>query len=153
MNDRTSVSSVDGLADVLRDIERQFRDADYEVVIESFREFMARERLTISPAQESFATTWAPLTESSPRKSGNSRIPIVTESLQPSLIHESHPNHRTSTSSRGLLFGTDFETTSLDQERTANVPTEPPVRRLEKELDRLVNQIADQTIESLKPKS
>lgn len=152
--DRSRLDFVNGLADLLQDLEQQARDTDFEGVFAPFREFFtARNEHIRSARPDSVAATPDLSLSSSQMKERISRVPIVTTGLIASLIHERHRDNSAPASTRGLLFGTDFEPTDVKQARANNIPETTPVETLEKELDRLVNQVADVTVESMKSKS
>lgn len=148
---RVILDSASDLANILSGVARDARNADFENVLGPFCQSLA-EREEQATAADQPLVGMVPMFScpAATKKKGAARIQIVTEAIAPSLIHESRPDNRTPASARGLLFGPDFERASFEPETAPNVRANTDFARLEKELDRLVNQIADITVESMK---
>lgn len=150
MTKQVTIDGFDKLQGVFDDIDRQFRQANYE---DTMRGFLPQMR---SVHAEHFhtetapnRTPWRPLAESTVRRKGHRTILVESTRLRRSLTTPSGDQH-VEVSSRELVFGTKVPYAAFHQQGTARMPARPPVGMTEQSVDSLAETVANATMEKLK---
>ena len=144
---REIFDSADGLESVLLDLSQKMTGTDYKSILEPFQAVIAsREAEMFSGQHDSNGAAWARLALSTLAKKHSPQILVQSGDLETSLIHVGGRGNVASTTPVGLLFGTEVPYASFQQDGTNHIPARPPVGLSAKDLDKLLDQVADQTV-------
>jgi phage gpG-like protein len=150
---RVPVEEIDGfefLGGVFLEIEEAFHRADYSEPLKPMLEMLEQ---THAAGFESESTPggekWPPLAASTVAKKGHDVILLETGRLKASLANKTGDSVR-EVSHRGLLFGTQVEYAGIHQNGTSRIPQREHVGMNEETAQRIVDVVADATVEALK---
>lgn len=136
-----------GFGMVIRDMENGFKSHDYEPVLKSLiPQLQIDHKEGFSHETTPGGEKWKPNAPSTIKRKGHGRVLFETGALEESLTQDGAANAIRGTSRAGLLFGTGVEYAAVNQE------TRPHVGLKEVTLQRIANDVADSTVESLKLK-
>lgn len=148
------VEQIDGLqflGGIFQEVENDFREMNYEETLRGFRDEISGEQAGhFESRRDSTGSVWPPLAEYTIRKKGHD-IPLVeTGEMKKSVLDSGHGDHIEGFTHRGLLFGTSDEKAIFHQEGTRKIPARPFIGLSAGLLDKMVDGVADRTVEGLK---
>ena len=152
-----TVIEADELQSVFDGINDQYKAIDYGNTIKGFVEDLQQQHSKqFQTGTDSDGNALAPLKESTIKRKGHGIILIETEDLMNSLTQTGAKGSITEFGGRNgsvvgsLIWGTDDRTASRHQSGTSRMPARPPVGVSEVTLDKMVNDVADATVEGMK---
>lgn len=145
------INSFPEFGGILLDVEQRVVNADYQPELADAAVQIADYEAGMFAGEfDSNGESWAPLKPSTIKRKGHDRILIESGALRESLVHVGGPGNITEVMPRGMLFGADVEYAIFHQQGTSRMPSRPPVGMSEETLDKLVNSVADGTVERMK---
>ncbi len=131
------------LGGVFLGVENQFRDADYTDVMQGFMPVLeAGEAQIFTTGTDPGGNPLKPNAPSTVKRKGHGIILVDESRLSESLMSETGDSIREA-SHRGLIFGTSVPYSAFNADR-------PHVGMSEETLEKLLNTVADATVEKLK---
>jgi len=147
----TDTYTIDEFATVIDGIGQQVSAMDYSETLGDFLPTIAEQHAEMFGGEhDSNGSPWAQLAPSTVARKGHSRILFETGALMESLVSVGGENNIAESFPRGLVFGTSDEKALFHQNGTSRMPARPPVGLSEETLDKLVDRVADATVEKLK---
>jgi phage gpG-like protein len=144
------LNGMSALDSLFADMETRVQDADYTPVLDPFQQTLAEQHAGQFAGEfDSNLDSWAPLKPSTIKRKGHDRILYETGALRASLVTVGGPGNIHEVTPSTLLFGTSDQKALYHQEGTRKMPARPPVGVSEENIDKLVDQIADSTVEIL----
>lgn len=135
---------------LLTDIANQVAVMDYQPVLQQAQHAIAEyEAGMFAGGFDSNLQDWLPLRPSTVKKKRHDRILVESGDLCLSLVEVGTPHNINAAERRGLLFGTDLEYAGFLEYGTSKMPARPPVGLAAETLDKLCEQIADETVRQL----
>lgn len=148
---KESIDSIDEIGGIMLDVENRALYGDLRETLDSFQGTLAEQHAEMfSGEHDSNGVPWEPLRPSTVARKGHSQILFESGDLQASLVDLGGPGHIGETNDRWMTFGTDVPYATFHQEGTSKFPARPPVGVSEENVDKLVNSIADATVENMK---
>lgn len=145
------VDDIGELNSLFESIETAVQNADYTEVMEQGEQSLAEQHAGMFAGEyDSNLVDWKPLKESTIRRKKHDRILVETGALRESLVAVGGPSNVHETTRSGLVYGTGIDYAGYLQEGTSRMPARPPVGISDETLDKIVNQVADATVELLR---
>lgn len=143
--------SLDALGGIFLDIDQKFQHADYTETLTGFiPQIEQEERAAFGLQRSPGGEQWPALAASTIKRKGHGRILYESGDLMASMIDRNDPHHAGEVLPRGLTFGTDLEYAPIHQFGSSRIPQREFAGMSEEAVDRLVNRVADDTVEKLK---
>ena len=147
----TDTIDINEFSAMLAGIGDQVAAMDYSDTLDEFMPVIAEQHASMfGSEQDSNGSKWAELRPSTIARKGHDRILFETGALRDSLVSVGGPNNIAEAFPRGLVFGTSDEKALFHQDGTSRMPARPPVGLSEETLGKLVDRVADATVEKLK---
>lgn len=138
------------LGSVFIGIENQFLGIDYQETLQEFiPELQKAELGQFGGESNAVGDAWKALAPSTIKKKGHDQILFETGRLESSLVGKTGDSIQ-ETTHRGLIFGTSVPYSIFHDVGTERLPIREHVGMDEQTLDKLVNALADATVEGLK---
>lgn len=148
---KESLGSIDELGGILLDVENRALYSDVRDTLDQFQQTLADQHAGMFSGQyDSNLVPWEALRPSTIAKKGHDRILFESGDLMASLMNLGGPGHIGETNERWMTFGTEVPYATFHQEGTSKFPARPPVGVTEENVDKLVNSVADATVENMK---
>lgn len=133
---------------LFHDMAERVENADYTEVLEPFQQTLAEQHAGMFAGEfDSNLIDWEPLKPSTIKRKGHDRILVEHGDLMRSLVTVGGSDNVHDVQPRGLIYGTSDPKALFHQFGTVKMPARPPVGVSEENLDKLVDQVADSTVE------